>query len=53
MKDYEKNHICPDGKMPPSEIIGVLVRVDKIWYQIKGNHSQNIRNCPFCGEKLQ
>lgn len=53
MKDYEKNHICSDGHMPPPSIAGVIVRVDKIWYQVKGNNPQNIRNCPYCGERLQ
>jgi hypothetical protein len=51
-KDYEDHHLCDDGKMPPATIAGSIVKVEGIWYQIKGNNPQNIRNCPYCGVKL-
>ena len=50
-KEYEDHHVC-ESNMPPSEIAGSIIKVDGIWYQIKGNYPQNIRNCPFCGVKL-
>jgi len=52
-KEYQNHHVCDDGKMPPPEIAGSIIKVEGVWYQVKGNNSPNIRNCPYCGVKLQ
>ena len=46
-KEYDFSHRCE--KMRNQQITGVIIQIDGMWYEVRGNDTHLIQFCPNCG----